>query len=71
MTTLDDARAAYPRLGFAIYAYTPGGPVKIEVLDGEDIFEFVGATEAEAIKAAFPELDAPPAPPTPAPSIFD
>lgn len=30
MATFDDLRAAYPRTGFAVYAYAPGEPVTIE-----------------------------------------
>lgn len=53
--TLDELRAARPALGFAVYAYTPGGGVTLEVHDAGDIYEFSASTEAEAIAKAFPE----------------
>jgi|APThiThiocy_ev2_2_1041544.scaffolds.fasta_scaffold38821_2 hypothetical protein len=53
--TLDHLRAAYPALGFALYAYDPGGRVTLEIHDGKDVFTFSGATEAEVISVAFPE----------------
>lgn len=55
VNTLDDLRAAYPQIGFALYAYTPGGPVTLEVHAAEGVFTFRGATEAEAIAEAFPQ----------------
>lgn len=64
--TLDDARAAFPRLGIAIYAYEPGGPVTLEVIaaDGQT-FSFTGATEAAVVARAFPSLVPPAAEPEP------
>ena len=53
--TLDDIREACPDLGFGVYAYDPRGPVTLEVHAAEGIFTFHGATEAEAIAAAFPQ----------------
>lgn len=69
--TLDDARAAFPKLGLAIYAYEPGGPITLEVIaaDGQT-FSFTGATEAALIARAFPSLAAP-VEPEPAPNVFD
>lgn len=66
-TSLDDLRAANPGLGFAVYAYTPGGPVTLEVLlPSGETYTFLGETMAEAIARAFPP------PPEPEPeSIFD
>lgn len=52
--TLDELRVSRPTLGFAVYAYTPGGAVTLEVHDKGEIYSFVGATEAEAIARAFP-----------------
>lgn len=76
--TLDDARAAFPRLGLALYAYEPGGPLTLEVhsADGQT-FSFTGATEAAVIARAFPSLATPPAteptpePDQPQPNVFD
>lgn len=53
--TLDDARAAHPHLGFAVYAMEPGSGVTLEVHapDGT-VFTFRGASEADALLAAFP-----------------
>lgn len=71
---LDAARAAFPKLGLAIYAYEPGGPVTLEVhaADGQT-FSFTGDSEAAVIARAFPSLLAsPPEPdPAPAPNVFD
>lgn len=53
--TLDDLRSAFPDLGFGVYCYDPRGPVTLEVHAAEGIFSFHGATEAEAIAAAFPQ----------------
>lgn len=53
--TLDDLRAAFPDLGFALYGYDPRGPVTLEVFASEGVFKFVAPTEAEAIAAAFPQ----------------
>jgi hypothetical protein len=56
--TLDDARKAYPRLGLALYALEPGGPVTLEVHDGATggLFTFTRKTEAAALEQAFPEI---------------
>lgn len=52
--TLDDLRALRPDLGFAVYAYEPGGEVTLEVLAGADTFTFSAPTLTAAIEAAFP-----------------
>jgi len=54
--TLDEARQAFPHLGFCVYAMEPGKPLTLEIHapDGT-IFTFYGATEAEALARAFPE----------------
>ena len=68
--SLDAARDENPALGFALYAYEPGGPVTLEIIDPDgQIFSFVGATASEALAIAFPP--APPEPATPSASIFD
>jgi len=70
---LDDLRAARPELGLALYAYTPGGHLTLEILHGGETFVFTGATEHDAIEAAFPsppEAEQP-SPPPAASSIFD
>ena len=81
--TLDDARAARPDLGFALYALEPGQPVTLEIMDGDqNLFTFKGATEAECLARAFPreaqflqlqELAEaiPDKPAPPAPTLFD
>lgn len=77
---IDDLRARYPALGFALYAYEPGGAVTLEVMDGSDVYSFKGATMTEAVALAFPpepaDIENPisdPEPETPAPaaSVFD
>lgn len=72
--SLDNARAAFPLLGLALYAYEPRGPVTLEVhtADGQT-FSFTGPTEAAVIDRAFPSLaEAAPEPdPPPPPNVFD
>jgi hypothetical protein len=70
--SLDDLRARHPELGFAIYAYEPGGLVTLEVLtpDGKT-YPFKAETAASAAALAFPETAEPdPAPATPPTDIF-
>lgn len=74
--TVDDARAAFPKLGLALYALDPGGPVTLEVVSADgQIFPFKGPTEAAVIARAFPSLVEPPAPlpepDPPRPNVFD
>lgn len=72
--TLDDLRARYPSLGFALYALDPRGVVTLEIYDGDDIFPFRGATAAEAIGLAFPpepEAETARAEPEQPASVFD
>lgn len=76
MKTLDDIRAAYPHLGTALYAYTPLGPVTLEILppDGGKPIQFVAQTEAAAVALAFPDEEPEPAaatPPAPTTNVFD
>lgn len=66
---LDDLRAARPELGLALYAFEPGGEVTLEVHHEGKVYPFKGATEAEAILAAFP-MEEPPEPQT-QDSVFD
>lgn len=54
--TLDAIRAAHPELGLALYAYTPGSGVTLEVHDAGEVYTFNGATEAAVVTEAFPEL---------------
>lgn len=79
MTAFDDTRARFPHLGFAIYAFEPGGPVTLEVLsaDGQR-FTLTRPTLATALARAFPApaLERPTQPdvtpePEPAPNVFD
>lgn len=61
---LDDARAAHPGFGYALYALEPGEPVTLEIIamDGE-IFTFRGPSEQAVLDLAFP--------PEPPPNVFD
>lgn len=53
--TFDELRASRPNLGIAVYAYTAGETVTLELHDGSsDPYTFVGATLQEAIDKAFP-----------------
>lgn len=54
--TLDEARAARPELGFALYAMEPGGEVVLEVFADGDVFTFRGESEDEVLSIAFPPL---------------
>jgi hypothetical protein len=67
--SLDDLRTAHPLLGFALYAYEPGGPVTLEIHapDG-GVYSTTGPTAEAAIAVAFPPRAAPP---PPAASVFD
>ncbi|MGO3930834.1 hypothetical protein [Rhodopseudomonas pseudopalustris] len=70
LPSLDDLRAARPELSLALYAYTPGGAVTLEILHDGQSYKFTGATVAEAILAAFaPPPEAAPSPPDS--DIFD
>lgn len=53
--SLDEARRLFPALGFALYAYTPGLPVTLEVHDGDALFSWTADTEAAAFAQAFPD----------------
>jgi hypothetical protein len=53
--TFDDLRAAHPDLGFALYAYSAGEPVTLEVIDADKSYTFTGWSASAAIAAAFPE----------------
>ena len=68
--SLDEARAANPDLGFALYAMTPGGPVTLEIFDPDgQVYRFDGPAEADVMAQAFPpDIDIPISPPT---DIFD
>ncbi len=69
--TLDEARAAYPHLGMAVYAFEPGGAVTLEVhAPNGETWTFSAPTEAAAIALAFPPEE--PAPVVEVPvNIFD
>lgn len=59
-TCLDSLRREHPALGFALYAYEPGGDVTLEVhsVFGE-ITSFTGSSAATAIEQAFPTASQP------------
>ena len=58
--TFDEARAAHPALGMALYAMEPGAGVTLEVYtpDGQ-VFSFAGADAQTALDLAFPPEPAP------------
>lgn len=72
--SLDDLRIERPDLSFALFAMDPGQDVTLEIYHDGQVYPFRGATEADAILAAFPPEPAqvttttPPATPD---SIFD
>lgn len=59
MLTLDHLRAAMPELGFALYAYNPGGPVVLEVHAADGVFTFEAETAAAAIALVLPPEEEP------------
>lgn len=74
--SLDAYRERYPRFGMSLFAMEPGGPVTLEVYTPDDqVFQWHGATAAEAFAKAFPPLElveevtAPE--PVPLPNAFD
>lgn len=66
VVTFDEIREAYPKFGFAVYAYEPGGPVLLEIHTPSDVFPFKAPTLDGAIERAFP-----PEPEKPKSSVFD
>lgn len=52
--SLDDLRAAFPHLGFALYAIDPTEPVTLEIHSGGEVYSFTAPTEAAVIALAFP-----------------
>jgi hypothetical protein len=57
--TFDEARAAYPAMQFAAYAFDPGGSVTLEtIVDGQS-FTFTGPTLQAALDRAFPPAPEP------------
>lgn len=70
--SLDDLRAERPDLSFALFAMDPGLPVTLEIYHAGQVYTFSGATEADAILAAFPpKLVEEILPPPATPDIFD
>lgn len=69
--SLDDLRAAFPHLGFAIYALDPTGPVTLEVHtpDGQ-VFPVVRRSLDAAVERAFPSPPEPAIPEPPDPGVF-
>lgn len=68
MADLDAIRARFPHLGVAVYAYTPTGPVTLELHTPDGAIHAVtNATLAECIAAVFPDEAAAPEPPNPDP----
>jgi hypothetical protein len=56
--TFDDLRASRPELGFAVYAYEPGGEVLLEIHAPEGLlFRFTGKSLQDAVDAAFPQQE--------------
>lgn len=67
MSSLDALRARQPDLGFAVYAYEPGGPVTLEVLTPDSAtYVWTAPTLDMAIASAFPEPEVT----EPTPDIF-
>lgn len=71
--TLDQARRQFHHLGFAVYAFEPGGAVHLEIhAPNGQTFDFHAPTLDAALALAFPpEADPAPAEPTKPINIFD
>lgn len=55
ISSLDEARRLNPDLGFALYAYEPGGAVTLEIHDpAGEVFTFTAESEEAAFAVAFP-----------------
>lgn len=55
ISSLDEARRLNPDLGFALYAYEPGGAVTLEIHDpAGEVFTFTANSEEAAFAVAFP-----------------
>lgn len=55
ISSLDEARRLNPELGYALYAYEPGGAVTLEIHDPTgEVFTFTADTEEAAFAVAFP-----------------
>ena len=53
--SLDDLRREHPDLGLAVYAYSPGEPVTLEIHTPDGgVFTWTAPTVAEVIELAFP-----------------
>lgn len=53
--TLDDLRARFPHLGFALFAMDPADPVTLEAYGpGGETFQWRGASVADVLAKAFP-----------------
>jgi hypothetical protein len=50
----DAIRAAHPHLAISLYALTPGGPVVLEVIDGEHVETWSGESATAVMDVAFP-----------------
>ncbi|CAK7259123.1 MULTISPECIES: hypothetical protein [unclassified Shinella] len=69
-SSIDEARAANPDCGFALYALEPGGAVTLEIMTPDGgLFAFHGASEADVLAIALPPDEPKPAAPTA--DIFD
>lgn len=54
--TLDDLRARFPHLGFALFAMDPADPVTLEAYGpGGETFQWRGASVADVLAKAFPQ----------------
>lgn len=52
--TFDEMRARYPHLGYAVYAYSPGGSVTLEITGGDESWTVEAPTMEMAIDCAYP-----------------
>lgn len=70
--TFDQARCQFHHLGFAVYAFEPGGPVHLEVhAPNGQVFDFHAPTLGGALAAAFPPEAAEQPQIVPTVNIFD
>lgn len=69
--SLDDLRALRPDLSFALFAMEAGQPVTLEIYHDGHVYQFRGATVADAILSAFPPDPLQAAAPATPDNIFD
>ena len=55
MRSFDELRALFPGCGLAAYAYEPGGPVTLEIIEGDDTHRLTRSTLTACVAALIPD----------------